>query len=64
MCIKHPSSIVSLSFPPQAPASMRVFSLVLPDKPLMNIELSTYAQELQIPHFRGVLREILCHNIA
>ena len=26
----------------------------IPDKPLTNIELSTYAQELEIPHFRGV----------
>ena len=33
---------------------MKVFSIVLPDKPLANIDLSTYAQELQIPHFRGV----------
>ena len=34
---------------------MRVFSLELPDKPLTNFELSAYARELGIPHFRGVL---------
>ena len=33
---------------------MRVFSLELPDKPLTNFELSAYARELGIPHFRGV----------
>ena len=33
---------------------MRVFNIAIPDKALTNIELSTYAQELQIPHFRGV----------
>ena len=54
MCIKHPTPIVLLSFSPPAPASMQVFSLVLPDKLLTNIELSTYAQELQIPRVRGV----------
>ena len=34
--------------------SMRVFSRELPDKPLTNFELSAYARELGIPHFRGV----------
>ena len=33
---------------------MRIFNVSIPDKPLTNIELSTYAQELDIPHFRGV----------
>ena len=33
---------------------MRIFNISIPDKPLPNIELSTYAQELEIPHFRGV----------
>ena len=33
---------------------MRIFNVSIPDKPLTNIELSTYAQELEIPHFRGV----------
>ena len=33
---------------------MRVFSHELPDKPLTNFELSTYARELRIPHFGGV----------
>ena len=26
----------------------------IPDRPLTNIELATYARELEIPHFRGV----------
>ena len=34
---------------------MGVFNIEIPDKALTNIELPTYAQELQIPHFRGVL---------
>ena len=33
---------------------MHIFNLSIPDKPLTNIELSTYARELEIPHFRGV----------
>ena len=33
---------------------MRIFNASIPDKPVTNIELSTYAQELEIPHFRGV----------
>ena len=33
---------------------MGIFNLSIPDKPLTNIELSTYARELEIPHFRGV----------
>ena len=30
------------------------FSTNIPDKPLTNIKLARYAQELEIPHFRGV----------
>ena len=37
-----------------SPVSMRVFNLELPDKPLTNFELSAYARELGIPHFRDV----------
>ena len=33
---------------------MHVFNIEVPDKALTNIELSTYAEELKIPHFRGV----------
>ena len=33
---------------------MRVFNVSIPDNPLTNIELTTYAQELKIPHYRGV----------
>ena len=33
---------------------MRVFGVCIPDKPLADIELSKYAQELEIPLFRGV----------
>ena len=33
---------------------MCVFNARIPDKPLTNIELSTYERELEIPHFRGV----------
>ena len=33
---------------------MRVFSLELSDNPLTNFDLSTYARELGIPHFRSV----------
>ena len=33
---------------------MYIFDINIPDKPLTNIELSTYAHELQIPHFRGI----------
>ena len=39
---------------------MHVFNVSIPDKPLTNIELTTYAQELEIPHFRCVfMRESL-----
>ena len=34
--------------------TMHIFDVNIPDKPLTNIELTTYAQELVIPHFRGV----------
>ena len=33
---------------------MRVFGAHIPDKPLTNFELSTYAREQEISHFRGV----------
>ena len=33
---------------------MRVFNLEFPDKPLTKFELSVYARELGIPHFRCV----------
>ena len=33
---------------------MYIFGTNIPDKPLTNIELATYALELKIPHFRGV----------
>ena len=33
---------------------MCIFNVSIPDRPLTNIELSTYAQELKIPHSRGV----------
>ena len=33
---------------------MRVYGAHIPDKPLTNIDLSTYARELEISHFRGV----------
>ena len=39
---------------------MHVFNLEIPDKPLTNIELSTYARELKIPNFRsGFMRDTL-----
>ena len=50
--IKHPTLNIAISLPD--PVSMRVFNLELPDKPLTNFELSTYARELGIPHFIGV----------
>ena len=31
----------------------RVYNIEIPDKALANLKLSTYAQELQIPHFIG-----------
>ena len=34
--------------------TMRIFNVSISDRPLTNIELSTYVQELKIPHFRGV----------
>ena len=33
---------------------MHIFNVSIPDKPMTNIELTTYARELEIPHFRGV----------
>ena len=33
---------------------MHIFNVSIPDRPLTNIELSTHARELEIPHFRGV----------
>ena len=33
---------------------MHVFNVSIPYRPLTNIELSTYARELDIPNFRGV----------
>ena len=33
---------------------MLIFGVSIPDKPLPNIERTTYARELEIPHFRGV----------
>ena len=33
---------------------MLVFGVSIPDKPLANIELTTCARELEIPHLRGV----------
>ena len=32
---------------------IHIFDISIPDKPLTNIELSAYAQELEILHFRG-----------
>ena len=61
MCIKHPISYRFHSLP-KLQRTCR-YSVVLPEKPLMNIELSTYAQELQIPHFRDVfMRDTLQQN--
>ena len=34
--------------------TIHIFNVTLPDRSLINIELSTYARELEIPHFRGV----------
>ena len=33
---------------------MRIFNVSIPDRPLTNIELSSYVRELEIPHFIGV----------
>ena len=33
---------------------MYIFNINIPDKPLTNIELSTYARELQIPYVRDI----------
>ena len=33
---------------------MNIFNVSIPDIPLTNIELSTYARELESPHIRGV----------
>ena len=40
---------------------MYIFNINIPDKPLTNIDLSTYARELQIPHFRGILMRDTLH---
>ena len=32
---------------------MYIFNVSIPDRQLANIELSTYARELEIRHFRG-----------
>ena len=37
---------------------MHIFNVSIPDRPLTNIELSTYARELEIPHFRGVVMRV------
>ena len=43
--------------------AMYIFDINIPHKPLTNIELSTYARELRIPHFRGVfMRYTLPHS--
>ena len=42
---------------------MRVFGAHISDKPLTNIELSTYVRELEIPHFRGVFMRDNYHFI-
>ena len=40
--------------------TMHIFNVSIPDRPLTNIELSTYVQDLEIPHFRGVfMRDML-----
>ena len=36
---------------------MYIFDINIPDKPLANIEISTYTREWKIPHFRGVFSE-------
>ena len=33
---------------------MHIFNVIIPDRPLTNIEFPTYTRELEIPHFRGV----------
>ena len=39
---------------------MHIFNVSIPDRPLTNIQLSTCALELEIPHFRGAfMRDIL-----
>ena len=43
--------------PPLSSQTMYISGINIPDKPLTNIELSTYAQELEIPHFRGVFMQ-------
>ena len=43
---------------------MRIFNVSIPDKPLTNIELSTYAQELQISHFRSVRDTLPLHPFS
>ena len=37
---------------------MHIFNVRIPDRPLTNIELSTYARKLEIPHFRGVVMRV------
>ena len=39
---------------PFSQQAMQIFNVSIPDKPLINIELSTYARKPKIPHFRGV----------
>ena len=34
--------------------TMYIFNVSIPDRPVTNIELSTYARELEIPRIRGV----------
>ena len=38
-----------------------ILNVSIPDKPLTNIELSIYARELEIPHFRGVFMHYHMH---
>ena len=33
--------------------TMHTFNVSIPDRPLSNIELPTFARELEIPHFRS-----------
>ena len=37
---------------------MHIFNFSIPGIPLTNIELSTYAREVEIPHFRGVFMRV------
>ena len=43
---------------------MPIFNVSIPDRPLTNIDLSTYAREQEIPHFKGVfMRDTLPLNL-